>query len=249
MTNEQWHNEVTVKMGGVENYGKGIWPNPFLSSVDEYRRREEQKAFRDGLTRKIEMLTEPRFITGCETSELMEALVSMTDATQLLEVGMHVGRTSLHLLRAIVGKPGAKLVSIDARPSHDREFFSHPRIAEHFEFLEGWTPQIFEQLQGRVFDWVFVDSDHSVEHSERELAALLKITRPGTMLCFHDVPEWQTPTNRQAPPVRLWLQELIRSGRFQGMMLPSPRQLDCAANWGPDYPVQCSPGLAVLIRN
>lgn len=247
-TNEQWHNEVTDSIGGAEKYGQGIWPNPWVGRMAEYQRRHEQMKARDLLSHKILMLSEPRFITCGETSEMMEALVTLTSATKILELGMHTGRTSLHLLRAIVGKPGAKLVSIDARPTHDREFFAQPEIAPYFQFIEGWTPQCLDQLAGQVFDFVFVDSDHSVEHTQKELAAVLKITRPGSMLAFHDVPEWQTPSNRVPPPVRTYLLELIQRGEFSGMMLPSPRQLDCEEEWGRDYPVQCSPGLAVLIR-
>jgi len=245
-TTEQWHNEVTASIGGAEKYGQGCWPNPWLGRIREYQRRHEQTQAREELTRKILMLTEPRFITGCETSELMEALVTMTGAKQLLELGTHTGRTALHLLRAIVGVEGAKLVSIDARPTHHVEFFA--KFSKHFEHISGWTPQCLDQLAGRTFDFVFVDSDHSVEHTQKELAALLKITKPGTMFCFHDCPEWQTPGNRVPPPVRTYLLDLIARGEFAGMMLPSPEQLDCLEEWGPNYPKESNPGLAVLIR-
>lgn len=247
-TDSAWHERVTASIGGAEQYGKGIWPNPWIGHVPELQRRHEQQELRDLLTRKILMLTEPRFITGGETSEVMESLVTMISAKQILELGMHTGRTSLHLLRAIVGIAGAKLVSIDARPTHDKDFFAIPAIAKHFEFISGWTPQCLDQLAGRVFDFVFVDSDHSVEHTQKELGALMRITRVGSMIAFHDCPEWQTPSNRVPPPVRTYLTELIRSGEFSGMMLPSPKQLDCVEEWGEHYPVQCSPGLAVLIR-
>lgn len=180
-TDENWHNRVTASIGGAEKYGQGIWPNPWIGQMREYQRRHEQTKAREMLSHKILMLSEPRFITGTETSELMEALVTMVSATQILELGTHTGRTALHLLRAIVGIEGAKLVSIDARPTHDKEFFAQPEITKHFEFISGWTPQCLDQLAGRSFNFVFVDSDHSVEHTQKELGALMKITRPGTM--------------------------------------------------------------------
>lgn len=245
---DQWHEKVTASIGGSENYGRGIYPNPWVEKQQTWARRIKSVPAVECLTRKIEMIFEPRFVTGLETCELLEALIQMTDARQVLELGMHTGFGSLHMLRAIVGKDGAKLTSIDARPAHDRDFFETPDIAKHFEFIQGWTPAVLEQLKGRVFDFVFVDSDHSVEHTQKELEALKAITHIGTMICFHDVPEWQTPSNRVPPPVRLYLQSLIASGEFSGMMLPSPKQLDCIEEWGADYPVECSPGLAVLIR-
>jgi len=247
-TSEQWHRDVTASIGGSENYGKGIEKNPWVNKQAEWRRRADNRfRIERELSLKMEMIFEPRFITGVETCELMESLITMIGAKQILELGMHTGFGSMHMLRAIVGKDGAKLTSVDARPAHDREFFAS--LGEHFEFIEGWTPDVLSRLAGRQFDFVFVDSDHTVEHTQKELEALMPITHPGTMICFHDVPEWQTPSHRAEPPVRTYLRELIESEKFSGMLLPSPRQLDCIEEYGdPNYPIQCSPGLAVLIR-
>lgn len=247
-TDSSWHDRVTASIGGAEHYGRGIWPNPYYSQMPVHGRRERMRTVIDLITHKIAMLSEPRFHTGSETSELMESLIAMTSATQILELGTHTGRSTLHFLRSIVGIEGAKVVSIDARPTHDREFFATPQIAKHFEFIQGWTPDTLAQLHGRVFDFVFVDSAHDLAHTQREVAGLQPIIRPGTTICLHDVPLWRTPSIREEPEVRVWLRGLIRSGEYDGMMLPSPRQLDCIEEYGEQYPIECSPGLAVLIR-
>lgn len=230
-------------------YGKGAagsTPNPYAPKCKEWARRKEFATSRKVFTSKIESLFEPRFITPPETSELIESIVTATDSRSILEVGMYSGFTSLHVLRAIVGKVGAKLTSIDCRPALDREFFA--QFPDQFEFVEGWTPQIFSRLAGRKFDLVFVDSDHSVEHCEKERVELAKLTDPGSIWLFHDVPEWQTPTNRQWPPVRHWLNGLVISGFFYGNPLNTGEQLDCLAAWGPGYPKQSSPGLGIYVR-
>lgn len=247
-TSEQWHRDVTASIGGAENYGKGIWPNPWVEKQSEWARRNPYTTMRNQLTQKLHMIFEPRFITGVETCELMEALITMIGAKQILELGMCTGFGTLHMLRAILGKEGAKVTSIDARPAHDRDFFRQAGIGEYFEFIEGWTPNALDQLQGRTFNFVFVDSDHSVEHTQKELEALKPITHIGSMICFHDCPEWKTPSQRFSPPVREYLQSLIASGEFSGMMLPSPNQLDCEEEYGNGYDSRCNPGLAVLIR-
>lgn len=247
-TDSSWHDRITASIGGAENYGKGIWPNPWVEKQPEWARRILTRGIRDELSHKIKMMFEPRFVTGVETSEIMEVLITMTGAKQILELGMHTGMSTLHFLRATAGIPSAKVVSIDARPTHDREFFAQPGIMEHFEFISGWTPEALGQLHGRQFDFVFVDSAHDLEHTQKELAALMPITHPGSMICFHDCPAWQSPSHHAPPPVRLYLESLIQKGEFSGMMLPSPRQLDCMEEWSSDYPIQCSPGLAVLIR-
>lgn len=244
------HDKITAMMGGVENAsnGKGIMPNPFASQQKEWERRKKHGGVRQMLTNKIESMFEPRFITPPETSELIEAIVTASDSRKVLEVGTYSGFTALHILRALIGKDGAKLVSIDARPSHDREFWGHAELKGTIEFLEGWTPDILTKLHGTIFDLVFVDSDHSVEHTSKELGALWPITRKGTIFLFHDVPEWQTPGNQRPPPVRDYLFAKVADGTLQGGIVPTCEQLDCLDAWGPGYPPQCNPHLGIFIR-
>lgn len=239
--NEAGHDAVTRIMTSQGSYGTGVFPNPYASQVKEYQRRHEQAALRKLITDKIVSLVEPRFVTGPETSECIEALIAMTDSRRILEIGMCTGFTTLHMLRAVIGKPGASVVSVDSRPAHDMKFFIQ---FEQFSFLQGWTPQILSQLSG-VFDLVFVDSDHSIEHTNVELQALWSLTRTGTVICFHDVPQWQTPDNRTSPPVREWL---MRHAGLEGLCLPSCEQLDCLNEWGIGYPKECNPGLGIFVR-
>lgn len=242
------HDAITAAMGGAENYGKGVTPNPFAPRQKEWARRKEHAKTRAVLTAKIESIFEPRFITPPETSECIESIVTMSDSRQILEVGMHTGFTALHILRAIIGKPGAKLTSIDSRPAHDREFFTSKAIGPWFEFIDGWTPGAFAPLKGRIFDLVFVDSDHSIEHTSKEVEVLWTLTKPGAIFLFHDVPEWQTPDNPTEPPVRKWLWDRVRLGSFRGGILPNCEQLDCLDVWGAGYPKQCNPHLGVFVR-
>ena len=236
------HNAVTAIMTSQGPYGTGVVPNPYWPQQDEVKRRHAMAAARQWITEKIIAITEPRFITPHETSECIEALITMTDSRRILEIGTCTGYTTLHMLRAVIGKPGAGVVSVDARPAHDRKWWS--QFHGTLEFVEGWTPDILSNIAG-PFDFVFVDSDHSVEHTDRELNALWRLTYSGSIICFHDVPQWQQPNNRTPPPVREWL---LRHPQLEGLCLPSCRQLDCVSEWGPDYPKQCNPGLGVFIR-
>jgi hypothetical protein len=197
------------------------------------------------LTQKIDSLFEPRFITPPETSELIEAIVTASDARSILEVGMHTGFASLHILRAIVGKQNARLVSVDYNPVHDRAYFS--KFSE-FSFLEGKTPEILSRLNGSSFDVVFVDSDHSVNHTKLEIDALFSITKKGTLFLFHDIPEWQSPRHHFSHPVREYLFSRVRDGTFRGLAVPTCEQIDCREMFGPGYPPQCNPHLGVFIR-
>jgi predicted O-methyltransferase YrrM len=245
------HDAVNAALGlnaDRSNYGRGILPNPFASQCKEWARRKAHAATIALITEKIEALFEPRFITPPETAGFIEALITMSDARRVLEVGTHTAFGTLHMLRAIIGKEGAGLVSIDSRPTHDRAFFALPQIAPWFTHVAGSTPEVLKKLHGSYFDLVFVDSDHSVEHCEKERLALMEITKPGSIWLFHDVPRWQSPTNRTPPPVVGWLDKLVQEGFFKGLVLPTCEQLDCLAMWGPGYPPQCNPHLGCFIR-
>jgi len=233
---------------GRGNKAYGTLPNPFAPYQAEWVRRKENKEIRQKITDKIESLFEPRFITPPETAELIESIVTCTDARQILELGTYSGFTTLHMLRAIVGKVGARVTSVDCDPSFDNEFLSQPGIGEYFEHVAERTPECLQEFQGRKFDLVFIDSDHSVEHCEAERQALMNLTDPGSIWLFHDVPQWPTPGNQKQPPVRDWLDELVASRFFFGACLPSCEQLDCRFTYGPGYPKQCNPGLGVYVR-
>ncbi len=224
----------------------GTLPNPFAPHCKEWQRRKENGPARMLLTHKIESLFEPRFITPPETSELIESIVTATDSRRVLELGMYSGFTSLHILRALVGKENAKLVSVDCRPCHDREFFAD--FTQYFEHITGWTPQCLDSLKGQLFDLVFIDSDHTVEHCERERQALIEITRPGSVWIFHDVPKWTTPDNRVQPPVRDWLDKLVREGFLAGHPLQTCEQLDNLHTFGPGYAPELNPHLGIFTR-
>lgn len=214
----------------------------------EYQRRHIHKTALTLISEKILHLHEPRFITPPPTTEFLEALVTMADARLILELGTYSGFGTLHLIRSILGKSGGKVVSIDCRPEHDKAFFSRPEIAPWFEHIAEWTPQCLEQLKGRIFDFVFVDSDHSVSHCEKELAALIEITRPGSIFTFHDCPKRQTADAIEDGVIYQWLESKVESGLFKGLVLPTCEQIDCLAAFGPGYDSRLNPHLGVFIR-
>lgn len=226
-------------------YGVGIDPNPYVQYQKEWQRRHEHKEIIATIHAKIQSLFEPRFITPPETSELIAAIVTATDARRVLELGTCTGFTSLHILKALYGKENAKLVSIDSRPAHDREFWA--KFPGVLEFVEGTTPQILSSLAGS-FDVVFVDSDHSVEHTSKELGALWPITRSGTVFLFHDLPAWQSPQHPHPPEVRSYLLSKVADGTFTGFICPTCEQLDCVAQYGAGYPSQLNPHLGIFVR-
>lgn len=251
------HDHVTSILtdNGTIPYGTRSTPSPYVKDCKEWERRKVWATPRQMITDKILALFEPRFITPPETSEYIEALVTMTDSLKILELGSCTGFTSLHILRALWGKPMSALVTIDARPAHDHDFFlklSQADGAPSLVMHSGWTPACLASeniTHYAPYDLVFVDSDHALDHTKKEFAALWQITRPGTILLFHDLPAWSDPTNKKPPAVRVWLEELVRDGQLlTGLVLPTAEQLDCLDAHGVGYAPQLNPHLGVFIR-
>lgn len=223
-------------------YGKGLVPNPYAIQCKEWERRRQHAAVLDRIQEKIVSLYEPRFIATAPTAEAIAAIVTLTDSRSVLEIGTCTGFTTYHILKALIGKQGARIVTVDSRPAYDPEFFSE--FSSILTHVDGWTPECLKYIPG-PFDLVFVDSDHSVEHTAKELDALMPLTVPGSIMLFHDVPEWPRPDDPHPPPVREFL---LNDPRIRGLCLPSGEQADCVAMWGEGYPKQCNPGLGVFVR-
>lgn len=217
---------VAQKFGVTEPYVRkrlGI-KNPLAS--DEHVRRANNQETISLIEKEIFALYEAKFITPDHTSQFIESLITMSDARNILEIGTYSGYTTLHMIRAILGKEGAKVVSIDFRPAHDFEFFAKPEISPWFEFVQKATPECLHDLN-RVFDLVFIDSDHSVAHTEMELTALKDVTRSGTILLFHDVPIRQyNLTDPTRGFIYEWLETKVASGIIKGLVLPTAPQDD-----------------------
>lgn len=240
------HEEITRIVSSQGGYGKGVYPNPYSSRQTEWERRRAFSSERAEISKKIEMLFEPRFITPPETSECIESIITVTDSRRILEVGTHTGFTTLHMLRAIVGKENARIVTVDARPAHDYDFFSKWPQLSH---VSGWTPQCLIDpviIGNSKYDLVFVDSDHSLDHTQKELQALLPITRVGTIFLFHDLPAWQSPENRTPHPARTWIEDSVKY--LRGVVVPTCEQLDCVESFGAGYPKELNPHLGIFVR-
>lgn len=235
-------NDALDKIVSAGGYGKGIVPNPLASQEKEWERRKQWAHMLELIQQKIISLYEPRYITPPATAEAIAAIVTLTDSRTILELGTHVGFTTYHVLKAIIGKPGARIVTVDPRPAHDVQFFSE--FSSILTHINGWTPQCLNEIEG-PFQVVFVDSDHTLDHTVKEMEALMRLTVPGSIFLFHDLPEWQNPDNHTAHPAR---QFLLSDSRIRGVCLPSGEQADCLATWGDNYPKQLNPGLGIFVR-
>lgn len=239
------HDAITKVVSAQGGYGKGVWPNPLALQEKEWERRKSKASDIGDISRKIEMLYEPRFITPPETSEFIAAIVTMTDSRKILEIGTHTGFTTLHILKAILGKSDAHIVTIDARPAHDAEYFQKWPQLSH---VSAWTPDALNHqtvVEHSKYDLVFVDSDHSLEHTKSEMDGLLGLTRVGSIYLFHDLAAWQSPENKSPHPARTFIESIPY---LSGVVLPTCEQQDCLETFGAGYSPNLNPHLGVFVR-
>lgn len=236
------HDAIDKVVTSQGAYGTGVHPNPYAVQCKEWERRKQHAHTLERIQQKIVSLYEPRFISSPETAEAIAALVTLTDSRSVLELGTCSAFTCYHILKALFGKEGARIVTVDSRPAYDKEFFAE--FASILTPLEGWTPQCLNDIEG-PFQLVFVDSDHTLDHTIKEMDALMRLTVPGSIFLFHDLPEWQNPDNHTPHPTR---QFLLGDSRIRGVCLPSGEQADCLATWGENYPKQLNPGLGIFVR-
>lgn len=220
--------------------------NDNLKLINSYSRKVEHAEVFAKIQDKIESLFDWRWISYPEESELIAAVIRNSEAKNILELGMFTGFSTLHMIRAVY--PTGKVTSIDARICHDVEFFNQPDIAKCFEFINGKTPDIFPALKGRMFDLVFIDSDHSVEHCEKEVFGLFPYTKPGSIFMFHDLPRIQRPTDTESCALWKWAYGLKDRGFFEGVILPSCYRIDCAKEFGENYNRDLNPHMGIFIR-
>lgn len=222
--------------------------NPYLPRVTAYQRRIEHAVLFRLIQEQIEKLFYPQFISYPEDAEFIESLIRLTMSKRILELGMYTGFTTLHMIRAVY--PDGHVTAIDNQKVYP-SFFELPEVARCFLFRQGDTLDELIKLREvrQTFDLVFVDSDHSLDHTEKERQLLWNVTRPGSIFVFHDCPPQHQPND---PPetgqLYNYLHGLVRQGLFRGLVLPSADRLDLKEMHGDSYRRECLPHLGVFIR-
>lgn len=220
--------------------------NDFMDWVPRYKEREQYAPLFAEMEVLIRKMFYPQFISYPEEAEHIASLIRMTQRQNILEVGMFSGFTTLHMLKAVI--PHGHVTAVDNQKVFP-DFFDRPEIQKHFKFVHGNTPEVLEQLNGQVFDFVYVDSDHSPKHTGHEMERLLHLTVPGSIFAFHDCPSKLRPEEAAGSgPMHQYINSLISSGLFRGMILPTCDRLDVKEQWGPQYQRELLPHMAVLIR-
>ncbi len=128
-------------------------------------------------------------------------LIMGLNPKSILEVGTHIGASTLHIARALkqLGNGGAvtsadimdinhpetgawKSVSLSASP---KDFAHQLECLEHIEFHTGPCLELMKSTDKR-FDFIFLDGDHTAQAVYKEVHAALNVLEPNGIILLHD---------------------------------------------------------------
>jgi predicted O-methyltransferase YrrM len=120
---------------------------------------------------------------------------------RVLEVGTHIGASTLYIARALKhAVPHGHVTTVDILDVNDpaagswkkvglkqapRDFASQLGCLDRITFI-AQPAQEFMALGGEGYDFIFLDGDHTPRAVYEEMAAALKILRPGGVILLHD---------------------------------------------------------------
>lgn len=120
------------------------------------------------------------------------------DHPVIIELGVDQGNTTSALLSAAEEADGAlwSCDIADASVMVPPAFLASP----HWHLLHGddCSPEILAQMPEQC-DVLFVDTDHTTEHTLAVMDAYMPRVKPGGMALFHDT-EWAPPANQLPGP-------------------------------------------------
>jgi predicted O-methyltransferase YrrM len=132
---------------------------------------------------------------GMSPEELvrLHELVARQDCTNVLEIGMGSGTSSVVMLAALAGKAGARLTSVDPfqtanfqRSGRGRVermgYGDRHRLIEEPDYLA--MPQLLSS--GERFDFILVDGYHSFDYTLVDVFYADLLLRPNGILAVHD---------------------------------------------------------------
>ena len=119
-------------------------------------------------SRKVSVAPENRMLAITkETGELLNMILRLKNAKNILEVGMSVGYSTLWCAEAIYEQLTGKIITIEQNPSkikRAKENFQKAGIEDMIIVKEGLAMQILSELNLQkeykdFFDFVFIDAD------------------------------------------------------------------------------------------
>lgn len=175
---------------------------------------------------------------GAEEGRILQLLLRLHGAKQVLEIGTLAGYSAIWMARALPTDGHLTTLERDpVRATEAQDFFSRSDVTERITLIEGNAHQTLESLieEHRSFDAVFIDADKPsysayLDAAEQLLSPGGLVIADNTLLFGHVVHE-QAPQGI-APStwgkMRAFNQRLADSRHYDAVMLPTIEGLTIA---------------------
>jgi len=124
-------------------------------------------------------------VSGWLTYDEGRTLWEMARGLRALELGRYEGRSTVSLAQSALF-----LVSVDTSSSQRAQWwlekFVSDRKPETTHLLECDFAELPKRYPEPIFEFVFIDGDHTAAAVERDVATVLPLLTPGALLAFHD---------------------------------------------------------------
>ena len=209
----------------------------FRSEIESQRARINW----ENANRQIKKFHLPEMAGGVNPGDqrLLYHLVEFLNPTNVLEIGTHIGSSTIHIATAMVRhlKPDSSLTSVDildvncqdTKPWEKYGAKQSPRkMVDEIGFSNSMLFKIgpsvdFLASDNKKYDFIFLDGDHSASSVYREIPLALPRLTAGGVILLHDYfpnlkPLWSGDTNSALmhadviPGVYLAVQRLINEG-------------------------------------
>jgi len=116
-----------------------------------------------------------------DVCEFIGSLIKMTGASNVLEIGVFEGETSVKMIAAL--PYGGKYTGIDINDylKHDLNSFG-----AEVDFILGESINVMEGMEAEQFDFIFVDGNHGWDNILPEFKEVERVIKPGGIMAYHD---------------------------------------------------------------
>ena len=128
---------------------------------------------------------------------LMYSLVRGLRPERCLEIGTHFGGSTTITCAALDDVGSGRMVCVDPNPLVPADLWA--TLAHRATMIRGTSPSALPEVvavAGGLFDFVFIDGDHTQGGVVRDVEGVLTVAAPGAHLLFHDSHYWEV---RDAP--------------------------------------------------
>ena len=153
------------------------------------------------VSQTVNKLRLPEFTFGVNPGDqrALFYLVRALNAKSILEIGTHIGCSTVHLALGL-NKDSGRLVTVDIKdvndpvgqpwkeynsPDSPKRLLEHVNCKDIVEFVTQDSLYFLPKCRER-FDFIFLDGEHSEEVVYQEIPRALKLLNPGGLILLHD---------------------------------------------------------------